>query len=60
MANGSLAQSVLDDRVADVLRVKMLLELFDEPYTPNDLVEKYVFTEANQQLALDGESLGSF
>jgi beta-glucosidase len=30
---GMLSESILDDRVADLLRVKMMLGLFDNPFT---------------------------
>jgi beta-glucosidase-like glycosyl hydrolase len=30
---GRLSESILDDRVADLLRVKMMLGLFDNPFT---------------------------
>src|SRR5262249_46486974 len=54
VGNGSLSQSVLDDRVSDLLRVKTLLGLFDDPYTPTDWVDQFVNSPAHQQLALDG------
>jgi beta-glucosidase-like glycosyl hydrolase len=31
--SGELSEAVLDDRVADLLRVKMMLGLFDDPMT---------------------------
>jgi beta-glucosidase-like glycosyl hydrolase len=31
--SGQLSEAVLDDRVADLLRVKMMLGLFDDPMT---------------------------
>jgi len=33
VSTGMLSESILNDRVADVLRVKMMLGLFDDPYS---------------------------
>lgn len=49
---GQISQETLDSRVADVLRVKMQLGLFDNPYTDPSLVERVVRSEEHQELAL--------
>lgn len=50
---GSVSMKTLDERVADVLRVKFRLGLFDSPYV-NDpaAADKAVHTPADEQLAL--------
>ena len=53
IANGSLSESVLDDRVADLIRVKMELGLFDEPMVDPALIQTNVDTPEHAQLALD-------
>lgn len=50
--NGSLPQSVLDSRVADVLRMKTYLGLFDNPYTDPSLEPLVVNSPLHQQVAL--------
>lgn len=47
-----LSMSALDRAVSDVLRVKFLLGLFDQPYTDTSLVQKVVHSQAHQRLAL--------
>jgi len=50
--NRSLSIEDLNRAIKDVLRVKFLLGLFDEPYTDPDLVSKVFHTVENQELAL--------
>jgi beta-glucosidase len=50
--NGTLPQSILDDRVADVLRTKTYLGLFENPFTDESLVAEVVNSAAHQQVAL--------
>jgi beta-glucosidase len=50
--NKTLSITQLNKTVADVLRIKFLLGLFDHPYTNPDLVAKVVHTPAHQLLAL--------
>jgi len=48
-----LATKTVDDRVKDVLRVKFLLGLFDEPYVKNTSgSDKNVHTAADEEMAL--------
>jgi beta-glucosidase len=50
---GKVSMKTLDDRVRDVLRVKFLVGLFDNPYVKDaDATEKLVNSPANQQVAL--------
>jgi beta-glucosidase len=51
LANGTLPSDVLDARVADMVRVKMELGLFDEPYANVSLVDTNVNTYDAQELA---------
>lgn len=51
--NGSLPEAVLDARVADVLRVKNLLRLKEQPYTDPSLSARVVASPAHQRVALD-------
>jgi beta-glucosidase len=48
----------LNKTVADVLKVKFLLGLFDHPYTDNTLVSKVFHTEQSQQLSLKAAQEG--
>ncbi|ELR12579.1 betaglucosidase-related glycosidase, putative, partial [Acanthamoeba castellanii str. Neff] len=50
---GRLSESILDDRVADLLRVKMMLGLFDNPFTDPSLVSLVVNSQEHQDLALE-------
>jgi beta-glucosidase len=52
VANGSLAESVLDARVADLLRVKTELGLFDNPYMNPAAIAQAVDTPQHRNLAL--------
>jgi beta-glucosidase len=52
LANGTLPQAVLDARVTDVLRVKMELGLFDQPFINTSLITSNVDTPAARALAL--------
>jgi beta-glucosidase len=50
---GRLPIAVVNQRVADVLRVKFRLGLFDAPYVPDEsAVDQKVHTAADEQLAL--------
>ena len=51
--NKSLSMADLDKAVHDVLRVKFLLGLFDEPYVNVTLKDKVFHTPEHQALALD-------
>jgi len=49
---GKISQALLDTRVADVLRVKFKLGLFDQPYVENPaLADKIVFNEDAQKFS---------
>lgn len=53
VAEGKLAMKTLDSRVADVLRVKFLLGLFDRPYVVDTkAADQLVHTEADRALSL--------
>ena len=61
VANGTLSEAVLDARVADVLRVKMELGLFDAtpgPFVDTGLPATNVDTAEHQALALDAAVRG--
>jgi len=45
VANGLMAQSILDTAVARILRAKFQLGLFDKPYIDSDYAEKFVANE---------------
>jgi len=49
--SGRMERSVLEQAVRRVLRVKMLLGLFEKPYTEEGLDEKVVHCEAHQNIA---------
>ncbi len=51
---GSVSMKVLDQRVADVLRVKFKLGLFDHPYVADTLAaNKSVHTAANEAVSME-------
>ncbi|ANI90765.1 hypothetical protein A9P82_12150 [Arachidicoccus ginsenosidimutans] len=50
--NGMLSKTRLDSAVADVLRVKFLLGLFDNPYIDTTLFAKVKNNAAHQEIAL--------
>jgi beta-glucosidase len=51
---GKISTKTLDERVSDVLRVKFLLKLFDQPYVVNpELADKIVASEEHQRVALE-------
>jgi beta-glucosidase len=52
VGDGSLSLSVVDRAVGDVLRVKFMVGLFENPYTDQSLVTQRFHTLANRQLAL--------
>lgn len=58
LKNGALTKDQLDKAVADVLRVKFKLGLFDRPYTDTALVSKVFHTAADQALALKAAQEG--
>ncbi|HWV68095.1 glycoside hydrolase family 3 C-terminal domain-containing protein, partial [Chitinophaga sp.] len=49
---GKVSMKTIDSRVADVLRVKFRLGLFDHPYTEAKLADKGVHTAADEAFAL--------
>ncbi len=49
---GSVSMKTLDERVADVLRVKFMLGLFDDPYRNAKEADLTVHTAADEELAL--------
>lgn len=49
---GSVSMKTLDERVADVLRVKFMLGLFDNPYKNAREADLTVHTPADEELAL--------
>jgi beta-glucosidase len=50
---GTLSMKTLDERVADVLRVKFRLGLFDDPYVKNPgKADQKVHTKADEQIAV--------
>ncbi|MES2113264.1 MAG: glycoside hydrolase family 3 N-terminal domain-containing protein [Bacteroidota bacterium] len=52
-SEGKISMKTLDSRVADVLRVKFKLGLFDEPYVKDPkAADKIVHSEASQQMGL--------
>jgi beta-glucosidase len=51
---GKVSIQTINERVSDVLRVKFLLKLFDQPYVENpELADKIVASEEHQQVALE-------
>lgn len=53
IADGLISMQLIDQRVAEVLRVKFLLGLFDNPYTGDPKqVEKIVHSAGHQEVAL--------
>jgi beta-glucosidase len=52
LKNNMLSENELDKTVSDVLRVKFMLGLFDNPYTDVSLKSKVYRTQENQNLAL--------
>jgi len=56
--NKSLSITQLNKTVADILRVKFMLGLFDHPYTNQALIAEVFHTKANQDLSLQAASEG--
>jgi beta-glucosidase len=56
--NKTLSLTQLDKTVADVLRVKFMLGLFDHPYIDPSLISKVFHTDANQALSLKAATEG--
>lgn len=52
LKNKILSEDVLDRAVMDILRVKFLLGLFDNPYTDTSLISKVFHTDESRELAL--------
>ncbi|TDG36180.1 beta-glucosidase [Pedobacter changchengzhani] len=50
---GRISQEILNSRVADVLRVKFQLGLFDVPYVDANTADKIVGADKNQDFVLD-------
>ncbi|WP_163325391.1 glycoside hydrolase family 3 N-terminal domain-containing protein [Draconibacterium mangrovi] len=53
LQNGSLTEKELDAAVRDILRVKFMLGLFENPYIDPSLQKTAFHTEESQQLALE-------
>lgn len=53
LQNGSLTEQELDAAVHDILRVKFMLGLFENPYIEPSLQKTAFHTEESQQLALE-------
>lgn len=54
IVEGKVSQKTVNDRVADILRVKFWLGLFDNPYRGNGaLAEKVVHCQEHQDLSLE-------
>lgn len=54
VANGKVSQQMLDTRVAEILRVKFYLGLFDDPYRGNAKeVETIVHSDEHKQVSLE-------
>lgn len=54
LKNGKISQEMLNLRVSEILRVKFLMGLFDNPYTGNGKeAEKIVHSKEHQAVALD-------
>lgn len=54
LKNGKISQEMLNLRVAEILRVKFLMGLFDNPYTGNGKeADKIVHSKEHQAVALD-------
>jgi beta-glucosidase len=51
--NGKIPPAVLDSMVAEILRMKFELGLFDNPYTDTTLVAKTLHTAEHQELAYE-------
>ncbi|HVY73855.1 MAG TPA: glycoside hydrolase family 3 N-terminal domain-containing protein [Puia sp.] len=58
LRRGQLSVQTLNRAVADVLRVKFMLGLFDHPYTDTTLIAKTFHTEKSQELALRAATEG--
>ncbi len=50
---GTIPESVIDDRVRPILRAKILLRLFDDPYVDPAEAERLVREPSHRQLALE-------
>ncbi len=50
--DGRLSMQTIDSRVADVLRVKFRLGLFDHPYVDAKLADRVVHTKQNEEFAM--------
>ena len=54
IASGKVSQQMLDTRVAEILRIKFYLGLFDNPYRGNAKeVEKIVHSQEHKQVSLE-------
>jgi beta-glucosidase len=56
--NKMLSEEELNNAVRDVLKVKFLLGLFDNPYTDTTLISKVFHTDESQNLALQAAQEG--
>src|SRR5262249_3005753 len=50
---GTLAESVIDERIRPMLRAKFQLGLFDDPYVDPDVADRTVRDPAHRELALE-------
>lgn len=50
---GSLEESLIDERIRPMLRAKFQLGLFDDPYVDPDVAERIVRERAHRELALE-------
>ena len=55
---GTIPESVIDDRVRPILRAKVLLRLFDDPYVDPAEAERLVREPSHRQLALEAAPVG--
>ncbi len=51
--DGSLPESLIDDRIRPMLHAKFLLGLFDDPYVDPDVAERIVRAPEHRELALE-------
>ena len=55
---GKISEDLINNHVANILRVKFKLGLFDRPYTDESLAEKVTLTDENLQLAREAAREG--
>ncbi|NPA37647.1 MAG: beta-glucosidase [Chlorobi bacterium] len=52
IAEGSISEETINDRVSDVLRVKFIEGLFDKPYRDEEYADKFVNNDEHKEIAL--------